>query len=171
MPDRSSWSVRAEELAERTWVRCPSCTGPALAVRGEREPSRPRVVRVSCTGCGWSREWRTKGDGRPADDVVPASGEVCDLLTGLPLWLQTPCAGHVLWAFSAEHLDLLRTFVAATLRERATYAGWDGRPRTDTYYGRLPAALPGWLKSAKHRDEVLAGLDRLAARVPGGGPA
>ena len=62
--------------------------------------------------------------------------------------------------------DALERAVGATLRERATSAGWDGRERIDTYYGRIPAALPTWMKLAKHREEVLAGLAKMRETLP-----
>ena len=165
-PERFAGSASPWAFADLMLVRCPSCGAAARAARGERKPQVPVVVTVTCTGCGFAKVWRTKGDWSPRDDVAPVPGEVCDLLTGLPLWLQTPCAGHTLWAFNAEHLDFLRGAVGARLRERATYAGWDGRSHTDTYYGRIPAALPTWMKVAEHRDEVLAALARMERTLP-----
>jgi hypothetical protein len=64
----------------------------------------------------------------------------------------------VVWAYNLEHLDLLRRFVAASLRERPP---WYEHGRKMTYIGRLPA----WIKRAKNRDEVLRAIDRLRASV------
>lgn len=160
MSERFDESVHPLAHAGRMLVRCPACHGPALAVRKDRRS------RVTCTGCGFAKDWATKGDGTPRDDVVPVEDAVTDPVSGLALWLQAPCVGHTVWALDGEHLDFLRRAIAATLRERATYDGWDGRPRTDTYYGRIPAALPTWMKLAKHRDEVLAALEKMARTLP-----
>ena len=32
---------------------------------------------------------------------------------GTRLWLATDCRGHVLWAYSTEHVDLLEAYVSA----------------------------------------------------------
>ncbi|MDI3405633.1 hypothetical protein [Streptomyces cavernicola] len=75
-----------------------------------------------------------------------------------PLWLQTRCAGRILWAFNEEHVDALSAYVAALLRERG------GVRPTRAMFGRLPA----WMKRSDHRSEVLAGLQtlrELAART------
>ena len=74
---------------------------------------------------------------------------------GLPLWLQMRCCGELLWAYNAEHLAFLEAFVGARLRERRRSAeyGWSN--------GALASRLPAWLKSRKHREEVLACIDRL----------
>jgi hypothetical protein len=64
-------------------------------------------------------------------------------------------------AYNLEHLDLLRRFVAADLRERDP---WYEHGRKMTYIGRLPA----WIKSAKNRTEVLRAIDRMRASVISG---
>jgi hypothetical protein len=79
-----------------------------------------------------------------------------DAYFGQPVWLQTPCAGHTLWAFNARHLDYLEQFVAARLREPPLRAS-DGEARNAALASRLPV----WLKSAKNRDEVLRCIRRL----------
>lgn len=60
---------------------------------------------------------------------------------------------------SAEELAALEAYVAAPLRERTPDAhGWFQR----SWASRLPA----WLKLAKNRAPILAGLARLRARLP-----
>jgi hypothetical protein len=73
-----------------------------------------------------------------------------DSCFGLPLWLQTTCAGHVLWAFNARHVAYLKEFVSADLRERR-----------GTVNASVASRLPGWLKQAKHRGEALRAVGRL----------
>src|SRR5215212_7033778 len=72
------------------------------------------------------------------------SDNTLDWYFGLPLWLQTPCAGQVLWAWNEWHLDWMERYVAADLRER-----------TPNINMSLASRLPRWIKSAKNRDEVL----------------
>ncbi|MGW4941589.1 hypothetical protein ACWEOZ_08375 [Actinoplanes sp. NPDC004185] len=95
------------------------------------------------SGCGRSafraRRWSCWGG--PVDPYF-----------GLPLWLRTTCCGgRTLWAFNRAHLDLLEGHLAAGLRERGTA----GQGMT------VLARLPAWLKSARHRGEVLSALTRL----------
>ena len=73
---------------------------------------------------------------------------------GLELWLQTPCEGHVLWAYDEVHLDLLERYAVAGVREQA--------PGDSSLAGRLPR----WIKAAKNRDAVLHALGRLRQMVP-----
>lgn len=88
-----------------------------------------------CRSCGLSRP-----AGRPA------------------LWLSTRTRHGEVWAYNLEHLDVLRRFVAASLRERDP---WYEHGRKMTYIARLPA----WIKSAKNRTEVLRAIDRMRASV------
>jgi hypothetical protein len=74
---------------------------------------------------------------------------------GRPLWLQTPCCGHGLWAYNSRHLDVLEDFVSARLRERT------GESPTMAMIPRLPA----WMKKAQHRAEVTAAVGRLRGQV------
>ncbi|MFI0451253.1 hypothetical protein [Actinomadura sp. 6N118] len=101
--------------------------------------------RLRCPSCGLFR------DGYPASTLIGAS---VDPYFRLPLWLRADSCGQVLWAYNMRHLDLLEAYVAARLRERGS----------DT--NSMLTKLPAWLKSAKHRQEVLRVIGRLRASVP-----
>ncbi|MGW4874505.1 hypothetical protein [Streptomyces chartreusis] len=68
-----------------------------------------------------------------------------------PLWLQTRCAGYILWAYNEEHVAELSAYAGARLRERG------GARPTMSMFARLPA----WMKVSDNRAEVLAGLETL----------
>ena len=85
---------------------------------------------------------------------VTVPDALVDACFGLPLWLQTPCAGHVFWAFNAEHLAYLRNYLGADLREQQ-----------DAPHASVISRLPGWLKQAKHRQEGLTAVKRLERRL------
>ncbi|MFE5917317.1 hypothetical protein [Streptomyces sp. NPDC056468] len=135
------------EFTDSVLVRCPRCEGIAHYERrstvapdadGATYPQR----RLVCRSCGLARH-SSRADGRCARP---------------DLWLQTETRHGVVWAYNLEHLDLLRRFVAASLRERAP---WYEHGRKMTCIGRLPA----WIKQAKNRDEILRAIDRLRASV------
>ncbi len=77
-----------------------------------------------------------------------------------PLWLSTTCCGELLWAYNERHLYFIERFVGATLREhrRRPESGWSNNS--------LANRLPGWLKAAGHRDEVLKACAKLRAKLP-----
>ncbi|MFF3348298.1 hypothetical protein [Streptomyces sp. NPDC002779] len=109
-------------------VRCPGCDRVAHF----------ESARVICRSCGRC--------GPVAQGTWPA------------LWLRAETRHGELWAYSLEHLDLIRRFVAADLRERAP---WYEHGRKMTVVARLPA----WVKSAKNRTEVLRVIDRMRRSV------
>jgi len=140
-------------------VRCPGCDRAARVVPapddsgpGGRILFRPR--RLACRGCGLSRTWSgrqvalSRGTARPATDPY----------FGMPLWFQVETRHGWLWAYNLEHLDLIRRFVQAPLRERAVSYG-TGPNMT------LVARLPAWIKRAKNRDEVLRAVARIRASL------
>ncbi|MES9684307.1 hypothetical protein CN514_20380 [Bacillus sp. AFS001701] len=70
------------------------------------------------------------------------------------LWLQTHCCGKTLWAYNEEHLDFLENYVSASLRERV--------PNINK---SIASRLPNWIKSARNRDEVLKGINKLRKKL------
>jgi predicted RNA-binding Zn-ribbon protein involved in translation (DUF1610 family) len=151
-------------------VVCPTCHRRAVV----RATGR-RSARLVCPSCGLARTWEGTelhvliDDERiilkrgPSAWVHPTTRRGVDDCTleqgveprfGLPLWLRTECCGgNLLWANNEAHLDYLAAYVGARLRER--------RP----FPTPLSAKLPKWLKSAKHRDEVLRHIDRLRSTL------
>jgi hypothetical protein len=138
-------------------VVCPHCAGRAKVVRAEP----PRPTRMTCLHCGKSRVQPTlqagvltSGNAANWPRQQYAVGDAADPYFHLPLWLQTRCAGAVLWAYNPRHLDFLSHYIGATDRPRP--ANGNG-PRN----GLLSSRLPRWLKLAKHRDEVLAAIGKM----------
>jgi hypothetical protein len=118
-------------------VVCPRCSGRAFV-----RPSGSHR-RVNCSSCGLTRE--TPG-------TTSTWGEPVDPWFLLPLWLGAELRSHTVWAFNDRHLEAVRAYVAAGLRERT--------PRPGAAMSMLEK-LPAWMTSAKNRDEVVAVLDRL----------
>jgi hypothetical protein len=110
-----------------------------------------RDRRLTCVECTLVRTWPAPGATRTS-----RTGTDSDPWFRLPLWLRADACGHVLWAYNERHLDLLRSFVAARHRTRDA---------TPTRIHSVASRLPGWIKEANHRDELLRVLDRLAARA------
>ncbi|MFH8383189.1 hypothetical protein ACH4E7_19940 [Kitasatospora sp. NPDC018058] len=149
--------VQVYDLAEEVLVRCPRCGGCAVVLARLGGVSEQRTHagwvrsrrRLRCGGCGHARDefQGGRGYGAPVDPYF-----------GLSLWLVADCCGgRRLWAYNHAHLDLLEGYIAAGLRERDTTRG-------------LPTSLleklPAWVKSAKHRTELLRAIRRLRASVP-----
>jgi hypothetical protein len=163
-------------------VRCPECDGRATVSRDAWYAQlacevgghfvRKALGTTTCVACGYAAPaagWTRRSTACPRCRKVgvlttvrgAAGGEGADPYLGLPLLLQVPCHGQCLWAWNLAHLAYLEAFVAATLRERQrTSVGRDNQA--------MASRLPRWMKAAKHRDGVLAGLARLRSLAEAG---
>ncbi len=115
--------------------------------------------RLACGGCGAVADWKPEVQGAGLVGAVLGGSE--DPFFQRPLWLQTRCAGHILWAYNEEHVDELSAYVRARLRERG------GVQSTMAMFARLPA----WMKVSDNRAEVLAGPETLRALTERTAPA
>jgi hypothetical protein len=137
-------------------VVCPACQGRAeVAPWLDGQPRSPYPARwprrLACRACGHVRNW-------PGEAKDPPSwwGGPVDPYFHQPLWLRADCCrNRTLWAYNERHLDILERYVSARLRERGEHPAMTMLTR-----------LPRWLKSAKHRSEILRVIGRLRASLP-----
>lgn len=170
---------RIWDFIEDILVECPSCGGCAHVL--PKDPRHARLSgarRVSCLRCGYSRDAASGGakKARPRWEKRqrvgkkwrqaststftgaprrPAHNAPADWFFGLPLYLQTPCAGETLWALNARHLAWIEAFLSAKLREDAS----------PTRHKTAVSGLPQWLIVARRRDEALRGVARLRSKL------
>lgn len=76
--------------------------------------------------------------------------QATDPYLGLQLWLQLPVGSNVFWAYNYEHLEYLRKYVSAKLREE----------RVVTKHS-MTQKLPDFIKLAKNRGKILKTIERL----------
>lgn len=105
--------------------------------------------RMACPSCGATRQHSGQALAFP-----PARGRAVDPYFGLPLRIQVHTRHGWLWAYNREHLTLIRSYVEATLCERANW--YDTRQKMT-----LVARLPVWIKRGKNRQELIRIIDRL----------
>ncbi|MFI6938692.1 hypothetical protein ACIBI4_05435 [Streptomyces sp. NPDC050418] len=151
---RDPRTTRYDYLVRSVLVRCPACARQAQVVRVEPARDFWGSRRLSCTYCGLSR---TTAGGRLT--FTGRAYTPTDPWFGVPLWLSTRTRHGTVWAYHHEHLTLIRSFVAASLRERAP---WYERSRKMTVVARLPR----WMTKAGNRDEVLRAIDRIRRGAP-----
>lgn len=135
-------------------VCCPRCKLRArvsVAAADTETLWHKGASRLACTHCGLVRL-------APAPTIQMHRG-ARDPCFGLPLWLSIATRHGDLFAYNQNHLDALKAYVGATLRERHTLTPTMLRNAT------LQSRLPRWIKSASHRDEILKALDRLEAKA------
>jgi len=142
------------DFLDEALVVCPNCANCATVTRAGSADSGSFVPhRLICAHCGLARTEQNAGLNRSW------SGAPEDGFFHLPLWLQAPCCGHVLWAHNARHLRFLKAYVGAELRER----------RHDPEHGwlnkSLASRLPKWMQLAKHRESILRAIGKLEHRL------
>jgi len=158
--------VPLARFTDRVLVVCSRCGGRALVVPRPGVPV-PRYAmellyqprRLACAECGAVAD--READMRDNALVGAEPGGTEDPFFRRPLWLQTRCVGHILWAYNEEHIDALSAYVGARLRERGRLSP------TLAMFARLPA----WMKTAEHRGEILTGLKTLLDLAERSAPA
>ncbi|HEX8846082.1 MAG TPA: hypothetical protein VF791_15635 [Pyrinomonadaceae bacterium] len=126
--------------------RCSLCAKVTIAVRRQdASPDWRSPRKVVCPNCAYHQIWE-------GDSI--SYGDNRDWYFRLPLWLQVPCRGEILWAYNEEHLNFLEDYVGSFLRER--------HPNKN---GTLASRLPTWIKDAKNREEILKCIGRLREKI------
>jgi hypothetical protein len=141
------------DMMEEILVECPRCQSCARITPDPAEEKRRDYFaarRLTCSGCSLIRQWDGNSLGYDWD-----ADPMRDSYFGLPLWLQTSCCGHNLWAYNSRHLSLIEQYIGADLREH----------RPDPEYGwqniSLVNRLPEWMLLARHREAVLNAIAKL----------
>lgn len=130
-------------------IVCPRCQNCARV-----QPSNGKDARVVCSSCGLVREisgkisWNQGYEFRTGRERFSES----------KIWLQTRCCGHTLWALNPEHLAWLESYVSADLRTRDVSDG--------CVNSSLQSRIPKWISSKKNREQVLAAVLKLKAKLP-----
>ena len=139
----------------RSFIACTSCS------YSKTEDHRIIELRVKayCSNCGeqltYEKRVHEKQDSVllrcPACKVThrfkPKISEYYSLdevLERYTLWYRENFKGNDLWAYNTDHLEYIEQYIVADLRERNYSTA-----------GTLVARLPGFVKSAKNRDDLL----------------
>ena len=123
--------------------RCDYC-GSALHLCEKVNRFKDKLE-AKCTGCKQEKKYDVHYSLTYAN-----SKQAIDPYFGLQLWLQTHVGQNVLWAYNFEHLQYLKTYVSAKLREAAEGGKYS-----------LAWKLPNFIKVSKNRDKILKVIDRL----------
>lgn len=145
-------------------VVCPHCSGKSKVISiGDSSPYRTGITRrFLCLHCGTTKERVPKNNSFNQSRISYSDqwtdgfiniGGAFDWYFGYPLYLQISCCGHTLWAYNLEHLEYLKNYVQAELREH------------HPYYLSVESRLPSWMKSAKNREEVSKAIVKLEQKA------
>lgn len=146
-------------FTNEVYVVCPNCKKRAVVTAQKLYDDKVKLV---CTHCGYNKT--------PHQNIVRISnsldnklarGSVMVISAGIdpyfyqPVWLSQNVGEHTLWAYNYNHLNFLKDFVSAKLRER------DIDKMSNKSLG---SRLPKWLTSHKNRDSILKAIDKLLSK-------
>ena len=137
--DRSDWQGLWQGTMSQACGHC----GTSLHTITAPTKSPINEALIKCHVCSHERQYELRWYRFTKD-------QPCDPFFGLELWLQTTVKSNTLWLYNLNHLNYLRDYVIATLRED------DGRHKYS-----LITNLPQWIKAAKNRNEIVKKLDKL----------
>lgn len=145
--ERVKDNIRYKMIVKRN---CDNC-GKAISIEipNQKEPSEK--VTLSCPHCGVTRTFEPRNE--PYNIQYKSSGVVSDPLFNLPLWLQVEVKDNLFWAYNRRHLQDIKTYVQAKLRERQSEG-----------YTTMVEKLPKFIKDAKSRKAVLKAIEQLEKR-------
>ena len=157
----SGYTTFIHEFTKEVLVVCPTCEGRAMvSTNGWKYPDRESgSIRLICTSCGYNKTLERNPTvmvtGRPKKSTSGKHmifGAPVDPFFHIPLWLQDHVQGNLLWAYNHDHLNFLKNFVEARLRER------NGKKLTN---GSIGSRLPTWMTSRNNRAVVLKAMEGL----------
>jgi len=129
--------------------RCSKCARVAKTLQISQQTCPSWNSTVTCLNCGFAKSIKLSN----YYTVPNGLKEPLDPFLQLPLWLQAPCAGNILWALNYEHLSYLQDLTQATLRQRTHLVSWQNTS--------LASRLPKWLTAASNREFILQAIQKL----------
>ncbi len=139
-------------------VKCPSCTRkafvkPQSSLQGKIEET---VVKLVCTHCGHSKLLSETPSSIISQSNTKARfyslGGGTDPYFDLPLWLTINVEENTLWAYNTQHLQFLKDYINAKLRER------NGQENLNK---SVASRLPKWMTASKNRTLILKKIGEL----------
>ncbi len=142
-----SQNGRKESYAIELKCHCSHCASE-LKVEMPNVNEKKETIAVKCSSCGKTenysprniaQEWKYESTGKPSENYF-----------GLPLWLTETFRGNNFWAFNYDHLEYLKQYISAELREKNGRTHWT-----------MVEKLPDWMKSGKNRDKIVKLITEL----------
>lgn len=113
-------------------------------------PAKEKVheITLACPNCGITRTFTPRHE--EVRLTYNSSGYAADPVFQLPLWLQADVRDNLFWAYNRAHLQEIKAYVQAKLRERQT-----------TTHTTMVERLPNFIKESKNRASLLKAIERL----------
>lgn len=108
-------------------------------------------IAIKCKSCGVTQDYEPRNI--PQEWLYSNKGKVNENYFGLPLWINSNFRNYTFWAFNYEHLEYLKKYISADLRERNNRAHWT-----------MVEKLPDWIKSSKNREKLIKLINELETK-------
>lgn len=154
--NKNSYETLVYDFTKEVFVVCPNCKKKAFV---KSEKLYDENVKLVCTNCGFNKTPEKEFVGRSNSkspnslikNIVVIGGGI-DPYFYLPLWLTANVGENLFWAYNYEHLNFIKDFVSAKLRER----------NIDNMSNKnLGSRLPKWITSQKNREVILKTIEKL----------
>jgi hypothetical protein len=132
---------RKETYVVELKCNCSHCASE-LRVNIPNVKEKKVSIEIKCDNCGNTEDYRTRNIGQ--EWKFENTGNPSDSYFGLPLWLTENFRGYMFWALNYAHLEYLKNYISAELREKKGRLGWT-----------LVEKLPDWMKSGKNRVKLI----------------
>lgn len=129
---------------------CDNC-GKQINVEVPNQKELSKQVTIPCAHCGITRTYEPRNE--PYRLFYKSTGVATDPVFNLPLWLQIEVKGNHFWAYNRRHLQDIKNYVQAKLRERQSEG-----------YTTMVERLPQFIKEAKNREALLKSIEQLERR-------
>ncbi len=126
---------------------CSQC-GKRIEFAINKVTEKKEKIKVSCSHCGFNYAYKPKYT--YYDDFSQNVEEEKEGIFNAELWLKKPYKNHLFWANNYQHLDYLKRYIQAKVRERHDY------PRMT-----MIARLPPFIKAKKNREDLLKIIEGL----------
>ena len=142
-----SSSIHNGHYYATTSQRCQHCGGTWLNAKQKLAHAgiRPPYIQARCHLCKHISTFRKY------ELTFVLTQNIGYTTYGLELYLKTLTRHGEIFVFNPKHLNELKMYIQANLRERTTQTG------NSSYFSRLPT----WIKSARNRKEILKAILRL----------
>src|SRR5690606_10573368 len=108
-----------------------------------KEPKE--FINVKCKNCGATEKHKTRNISQQM--TFENQNGAKEQIFGVSLWLQEEFKGNILWALNYDHLEYLKEYISADLRERTGMS--------------MSAKLPQFIKEKKNRVRLLKLIDKM----------
>ena len=151
---KNSYETYLWDFLNEIFIICPMCSKKALVKRGLDSSGKldEHTTRMFCTQCGYNKSLDNIAKNAREKQMIIMIKISGDPYFGQPLWLSERVGDEFLWAYNYNHLDFLKKYVEANLRER----------NLDNISNKsLGSRLPKWINSKKNRLTILKVIQNL----------